>query len=111
MAACQLGRTRWKIENEAINVLKNQGYHLEHNFGHGDQHLSSTLFTLNPLAFLAHTTLFLANQQYRLIRDALVKRTTFFDDLRALTRYMLFLSWEHLLTFMIDGLEINPAPS
>jgi len=29
----QVGRTRWKVENETINVLKNQGYHLEHNFG------------------------------------------------------------------------------
>lgn len=111
IAACQLGRTRWKIENEAINVLKNQGYHLEHNFGHGDKHLSSCLFTLNLLAFLAHTALYLANLQYRLIRQALVKRITFFDDLRALTRYMLFISWEHLLTFMLDGFEINPAPT
>jgi hypothetical protein len=24
-------RTRWKIENENSNVLKNYGYHLEHN--------------------------------------------------------------------------------
>jgi hypothetical protein len=24
------GRARWKIENEAFNTLKNQGYHLEH---------------------------------------------------------------------------------
>ncbi|NET69427.1 MAG: ISNCY family transposase [Moorea sp. SIO1G6] len=108
MDACQLGRTRWKVENEAINILKNQGYHLEHNFGHGDQYLSSTLFTLNLLAFLAHTALYLANTQYQLIRDELVKRTTFFDDLRALTRYMLFDSWEHLFAFMIDWLEIDP---
>lgn len=107
---CHLGRTRWKVENEAINVLKNHGYHLEHNFGHGDQHLSSTLFALNLLAFLAHTALFLANAHYRIIRRTLVRRITFFDDLRALTRYMLFDSWEHLFLFMIDGLEIDPIP-
>lgn len=29
------GRARWKIENENNNILKNNGYHLEHNFGHG----------------------------------------------------------------------------
>ena len=45
-------RARWKIENEGFNTLKNQGYHLEHNFGHGHQHLSEALFTLNLLAFL-----------------------------------------------------------
>jgi len=26
------GRSRWRIENETFNTLKNQGYHLEHNF-------------------------------------------------------------------------------
>ena len=29
-------RARWKIENENFNTLKNHGYHLEHNFGHGE---------------------------------------------------------------------------
>ena len=33
LAAC--GRARWKIENETFNVLKTNGYNLEHNFGHG----------------------------------------------------------------------------
>jgi hypothetical protein len=31
-------RARWKIENEHHNVLKHHGYHLEHNFGHGQEH-------------------------------------------------------------------------
>ena len=34
------GRSRWKIENETFNTLKNQGYQFEHNFGHGEQNLS-----------------------------------------------------------------------
>ena len=34
-------RARWKIENETFNTLKNQGYHFEHNFGHGYRHLST----------------------------------------------------------------------
>ena len=45
------GRARWKIENETFNTLKNQGYHLKHNFGHGDRHLSEAFFVLNLLAF------------------------------------------------------------
>jgi hypothetical protein len=32
-------RAWWKIENENNNVLKNCGYHLEHNFGHGEKHV------------------------------------------------------------------------
>lgn len=48
-----LARTRWKIENETFNTLKNQGYNLEHNYGHGQLFLSSTLALLMFLAFFA----------------------------------------------------------
>jgi hypothetical protein len=34
------GRARWQIANETCNTLNNQGYHFEHNYGHGEQHLS-----------------------------------------------------------------------
>jgi hypothetical protein len=40
------------VENEGINVLKNRGYNFEHNYGHGQQHLSIVLLTLLLLAFL-----------------------------------------------------------
>ena len=53
LAAC--GRARWKIENETFNVLKTNGYNLEHNFGHGKQTLASVFLTLNLLAFAFHT--------------------------------------------------------
>ena len=49
------GRSRWKVENEGNNVLKNHGYNLEHNFGHGQSHLCEFLLSLNLLAFLFHT--------------------------------------------------------
>ena len=45
------GRSRWKIENETFNTLKNLGYHFEHNYGHGQDHLSTTLAHLMLLAF------------------------------------------------------------
>ena len=64
-------RARWKIENENNNVLKTKGYHLEHNFGHGKQHLSSLLATMNLLAFGLHTLLSVADESYRLIRESL----------------------------------------
>ena len=46
------GRSRWKIENENNNTLKIKGYHFEHNYGHGQQHLSAVLTSLIILAFL-----------------------------------------------------------
>lgn len=103
------GRTRWKIENENNNVLKTKGYHLEHNFGHGKKHLSALLLTFNLLAFLFHTALEMIDGKYKQIRDDLPTRKTFFDDVRALTRYMCFDSWDALLTFMMHGLEIEVA--
>jgi hypothetical protein len=33
-------RARWKIENGSFNVMKNNGYGLEHNFGHGPRTIS-----------------------------------------------------------------------
>ena len=100
------GRARWKVENENNNTLKTKGYNLTHNFGHGKQHLSTLLATLNLLAFLFHTTLDLLDSSYQRIRQFL-PRKTFFDDLRALTRYLCFDSWEALMTFMIKGLELE----
>jgi hypothetical protein len=45
------GRARWGIENETFNTLKNQGYHFEPNFGHGDQPLSVVFAVLIKLGF------------------------------------------------------------
>jgi hypothetical protein len=110
VAVVQAGRARWKIENENNNTLKTKGYHLEHNFGHGLQHLSTVLLTLNLLAFLVHTVLELTNSAYQTLRQALGSRKTFFNDLCALTRYLLFDDWETLFLFMADGLEISLPP-
>ncbi len=105
------GRARWKVENENNNVLKTKGYHLEHNFGHGTQHLAAVLVTLNLLAFLFHTVFALLDANYQLLRTTLGARQTFFNDIRTLTRYFVFESWDHLLTFMIQQLELEPPPN
>jgi hypothetical protein len=103
----QSGRARWKIENENNNVLKTKGYHVEHNFGHGKQYLSAFMLSLNLLAFLFHTVLEWSDDQYALLRRVLARRQTFFHDIQALMRYMVFDSWEHLMHFMIRGLELE----
>lgn len=102
------GRSRWKVENEGFNVLKNQGYHFEHNYGHGQQHLSSVLLTLLLLAFLCHSALGLSCATYQAVRRELGARRTFFNDLRTLTRYFYFPSWQRLLTFMYHQLDLPP---
>jgi hypothetical protein len=112
----QAGRGRWKIENENNNVLKTKGYHIEHNFGHGQQYLAAIMLSLNLLALLFHTVLEWSDTTYTLLRQVLARRQTFFEDIRALMRYLVFDSWQHLIEFMIRGLELEsrlepqPAP-
>lgn len=101
------GRTHWKVENENNNVLKTKGYHLEHNYGHGNKNLSCLFATFILLAFLFHTLLEFMDEKYRLIRKKLPTRETFFDDIRALTRYICFDRWDHLMSFMLNGLELR----
>jgi hypothetical protein len=99
------GRARWKIENN--NVLKHYGYHLEHNFGHGQHYLSMILVLLNLLAFWVHTVLDLCDPIYQRLRSHLRVRQTFFNDLRTLTRYLCFDGWDPLLRFMYGHLELD----
>jgi len=101
-------RCRWKIENENNNTLKTKGYHLEHNFGHGEKHLSSLLAAMNMLAHLVHTFLSYCDGSYRLIRAKLATRQTFFEHIRALMCYLDFASWDAMMDFMMRGLEIGP---
>jgi hypothetical protein len=107
-ALATAGRTRWKIENENNNTLKTKGYHFEHNFGHGKQHLSNLFATMILLAFLVHTTLDWIDAPYRAVRDSLPSRRTFFEHLRALIHYLPFDDWDHLMQFMIK--RPNPDP-
>jgi hypothetical protein len=65
------------------------------------------LLTFNILAFLFHTLLCIADEKYKLIRDNLPRRKTFFNDIRALTRYLYFRSWDEMLDFMLRGLELD----
>lgn len=104
------GRSRWKVENEGFNVLKNHGYQFEHNYGHGKKHLSTVVLTLLILAFLFHSVLDLSCLMYQAVRRELATRRTFFNDLRALTRYLYFTNWQQLLTFMYQRLDLAPEP-
>ena len=96
--------------HENNNVLKTKGYQLEHNFGHGKKYLAAFLLSLNLLAFLFHTVLEWSDAKYALLRRVLARRQTFFQDIQAFMRYMVFDDWEHLLDFMIRGLELE-SPS
>jgi hypothetical protein len=71
------GRARWKIENETFNTLKSQGYHIEHNYGHGRQNLSLNFFLLNLLAFFMHEIFQLTDRLYQACRRKASARKAF----------------------------------
>ena len=102
------GRARWKIENENNNTLKTKGYHFEHNFGHGQQHLANLMATMILMAFLSHTALEWLDERYSEIRSKLPSRRTFFEHVRALLHYLPFDNWDHLMSFMLASLEPKP---
>ncbi len=91
------GRARWKIENESFNTLKNQGYHLEHNFGHGRRYLSEALFLLNLLAFFFHQIFELLDELYQQARARFSARREYWNAIRSSFRLFLFNSWEEVL--------------
>jgi hypothetical protein len=90
-------RARWKIENEGFNTLKNHGYHLEHNFGHGEKYLSDALFLLNLLAFSMHQIHEITDELYCRARAMFSARKEFWNAVRALFRFLLFDSWDQIL--------------
>jgi hypothetical protein len=93
----RIGRCRWKIENETFNTLKNQGYHIEHNFGHGEKHLSINFLLLNLLAFFMHQIFELTDSLYQECRRAFGSRRNLWDHLRSSIHILIFPDWETLL--------------
>jgi hypothetical protein len=107
IAAC--ARARWKIENETFNVLKNNGYNLTHNFGHGKKYLARIFATMNLLAFAFHTACDCLETLWQQARQALGTRKGFFQDFHAICSYVVFASWKHLMETLITGKAAPPT--
>lgn len=94
------GRARWRIENETFNTLKNQGYHFEHNFGHGYKNLCSVMTMLMMLAFLIDQVQQLCCKVYQKAKKHVGKLCVLFENVRTLIKFGSWNSWEHLLTYI-----------
>ena len=105
VVAC--ARARWKIENESFNVLKSNGYHLEHNFGHGKQKLAMMFAAMNLLAFAIHTVCDCLEQLWIDARTAKRARQRFFEHIRTITAYLVFPNWQILMQTLINS---KPPP-
>jgi hypothetical protein len=78
------GRARWHIENETFNTLKNQGYHFDHNFGHGSKNLSVVFALLMMLAFLVDQTLQLCDVLFQAALKHVRRKCRLWEKIRAL---------------------------
>jgi len=104
------GRARWKIENETFNTLKNQGYHFEHNYGHGTQHLSVVFAMVMMLAFLVDQTQQLCCALFQAVWAKLGSKRLLWERMRALFYDYALQSMRQLLEALFYGLE-KPHPS
>lgn len=105
------GRSRWKIENETFNTLKNQGYQLEHNYGHGQQHLSVVLAMLMMLAFLLDQVQALCCPRFQAVRAKFSSLRLVWDYVRSHFRHFEFASMDHLYQVILsDGAKAIRAP-
>ncbi len=97
------GRSRWKVENETFNTLKNPGYHFEHNYGHGEKYLSTVIGTLMLLAFLLDQVQELYCTVFQAAKNRYHSRTAFWDKLRSAFVEHYITSWEILYMAIIYG--------
>ena len=101
-------RARWKIENETFNTLKNQGYHFEHNFGHGNKYLCSVMTMLLLLAFLIDQVQQLCCRTYQKARQHVGTFAGLFEFARSLMKLFVWESFQQIWVFI--GNPDNRAP-
>lgn len=99
------GRARWKVENETFNTLKNQGYNLEHNYGHGNQNLSVVLALLMMLAFLVDQSQQACCPWFQAAWKKRGTKCSLWELIRIYFKAYLFDSMTALLEAIVRGLE------
>jgi hypothetical protein len=96
----QCARARWKIDYEHYSVLKHHGYHLEHNFGHGEEHACEIYAILNLLAFQMHGVMLLLDEGYQKARAGIRRRDEFFAGMRIFFNRYVFETWKDFIGFV-----------
>lgn len=106
------GRSRWKIENETFNTLKNQGHHFEHNYGHGHQNLSVVFAMLMMLAFLVDQVQQLCCSLFRAVWEKVGSKRALWEQIRSHYWHFTFHSMRQLHEVILHDLAKElPAPT
>jgi len=105
----QGGRARWKVENETINTLKNQGYNFEHNYGLGQTFLSMIFVSLMMLAFLVDQIQHIACPVFRTARKKAGCKRELWEKIRAAFHFFFLDSMEVIYRLIIAGPQRIPS--
>ena len=97
------GRSRWHIENQVFNTLKNQDYEFEHNYGHGQQHLITVFAMLMMLAFLIDQVQEYGCVFFQTARQRFHSRTSLWIKIKGLFTEFFIDTWESLWRAIIYG--------
>jgi hypothetical protein len=105
------GRVRWRIENETFNTLKNQGYHLDHNYGLGKKHLSSVFATMIMLAFLMDQVQQMCCPLFQAARKKMGCKRLLWERIRGYFHRFMAPSMESILRLIVEGAEKQEIPN
>jgi hypothetical protein len=106
----QAGRCRWRVENETFNTLKNQGYCLEHNYGHGSRNLTTVLALLMFLAFTVDQIQEACCKQFVAAMTRTGRRVRLWESIRSHLRHFDFESFAELYSVIAAGTLTKPPP-
>jgi hypothetical protein len=101
------GRARWRIENEVFNTLKNKGYNLEHNFGHGHKNLCNNFIMLMFLAFLMDQLQEIACPMFQKALKKEKRKIYLWEKVRSLFSIFSIRNWNNLFLAIISPPTIS----
>ncbi len=107
MDVISAGRSRWKIENEVFNTLKNQQYNFEHNFGHGKQYLATNFAYLMLLAFTIDQMRQLGSRLFRSIWKGLKTKKATWDAIRTVFKMVVSSSIDDICYKVLSIYELR----
>jgi hypothetical protein len=103
----RMGRSRWKIENETFNTLKNQSYNFEHNFGHGQENLCTIFAYLMMLAFYVDQIQQSSCRYFRIVLRELKTRAKLWESIQAVFKILPRENMAQVLLSVAEMYQIN----
>jgi hypothetical protein len=103
----RIGRSRWKIENQTFNTLKNQGYEFDHNFGHGFKYLTTCFAYLMLLAFQNDQLFQRCNELFNKVWVAAKTKVKLWETIKAIFMTQIVFSFKEIYRMVANEFEVT----